>query len=284
MSTMTLATAPTTQEAEQLFQSQQWSAAAAAYAALVETDPGVARAWYRLGTARHHLGDYTGAIAALQRAVDLGQQPPAMYNLACAHARAGHTDDALATLEMAVDKGFRFIGLVDTDSDWEPLRTHPRLIELRQRAERLTKPGLHEPHYREFDFWVGDWTVTSSGQSVGDSKIERLADGCIIMENYYQNDGYSGKSINFFDPVLKQWRQTWADSAGHMAEFAGEYHDNALWYMGHWHRYNGTKGVTRMTFFNLDADHVRQLGEETKDDGQTWNTTFDFLYTRKSNS
>src|ERR1043165_5783740 len=78
---------------------------------------------------------------------------------------------------------------------------------------------------RQFDFWVGDWTVMSEGQPVATSRIEKAASGCILLENYTQMDGFSGKSINFFDPLLGKWRQTWADSAGNASEFSGAYAD-----------------------------------------------------------
>ena len=38
---------------------------------------------------------------------------------------------------------------------------------------------------------------------------------------------------------------------------------------------------TRLTFFNLDANTVRQLAERSGDDGKTWTTTYDFKYVRK---
>jgi len=37
---------------------------------------------------------------------------------------------------------------------------------------------------------------------------------------------------------------------------------------------------TRMTFFNLGPDKVRQLVERSSDDGKTWQVSYDFIYTR----
>jgi hypothetical protein len=36
-----------------------------------------------------------------------------------------------------------------------------------------------------------------------------------------------------------------------------------------------------MTFFNRGADEVRQLIEQSSDDGKTWTVTFDGTYRRK---
>jgi hypothetical protein len=38
--------------------------------------------------------------------------------------------------------------------------------------------------------------------------------------------------------------------------------------------------ITRLTFFNLDKNNVRQLFEVTSDAGKTWTTTTDLLYHR----
>ena len=73
--------------------------------------------------------------------------------------------------------------------------------------------------HRQLDFWVGRWDVTDKGKVIATSVIERFADGCGILENYTQLDGYSGKSINFYDRSLKRWRQQWADSMGNSSEW-----------------------------------------------------------------
>ena len=41
---------------------------------------------------------------------------------------------------------------------------------------------------------------------------------------------------------------------------------------------------TRLTFFNLDPNTVRQLAEQSADDGKTWTTTYDFKYVRKKSA
>ena len=42
-----------------------------------------------------------------------------------------------------------------------------------------------------------------------------------------------------------------------------------------------TIAIRRLTFYNLDANKVRQFGEITKDNGATWNTEYDLEYRRK---
>jgi hypothetical protein len=46
----------------------------------------------------------------------------------------------------------------------------------------------------------------------------------------------------------------------------------------------GGKIMTRMTFFNLGPDKVRQLGENSTDEGKTWTAVWDAIYTRNQPS
>ena len=38
----------------------------------------------------------------------------------------------------------------------------------------------------------------------------------------------------------------------------------------------------KMTFFNQGKDQVRQLGEQSADEGKTWTTAYDLTYTRRA--
>jgi hypothetical protein len=133
-----------------------------------------------------------------------------------------------------------------------------------------SSPCPVKPEHRQFDFWVGEWEVTDKGRN-----------SCIVLENYNQLDGYTGKSLNFFDAALGKWRQTWVDSMGNVSEFVGEYKDNAMRFEGETHRSVGDKMLRRMTLFNLGADRVRQYSERSVDGGKTWSVGYDYVYIRK---
>ena len=140
-------------------------------------------------------------------------------------------------------------------------------------------PCESRPESRQFDFWLGDWTVMSDGKPVATSRIEKVASGCVVLESYTQVDGFSGRSINFFDPVLGKWRQTWADSAGNASEFAGAYRDGAMRFEGESHR--GDKRILRhMTLSDLGNGEVRQQSELSRDDGRTWVPHYELRYVR----
>ena len=137
------------------------------------------------------------------------------------------------------------------------------------------------PEYRQFDFWVGTWEVTDHGKPIATSRIERFANGCGILENYTQADGYSGKSINFYDAALKRWRQQWADSMGNSSEWVGELREGAMRFDGQAHRADGARVIRNMTFTPLADGSVRQASDRSVDGGKTWLPGYDFVYVRK---
>ncbi len=137
-----------------------------------------------------------------------------------------------------------------------------------------------KPEYKQFDFWVGEWDVTDHGKKIATSSIQRIVGDCIIFENYFQLDGYTGKSFSFFDAVLGKWRQTWVDSAGNVGEFVGEYSESAMRFEGETHRADGQKILRRMTLSKLAANSVRQYSERSLDGGKTWDANYDLVYFR----
>jgi hypothetical protein len=135
--------------------------------------------------------------------------------------------------------------------------------------------------HRQFDFWIGRYDVTDKGKVIATSVIEGFAGGCAILENYTQLDGYSGKSINFYDAATQRWRQQWADSMGNSSEWSGELRGGAMRFDGEAHRADGKKMVRNMTFTPLPGGNVRQASDVSRDGGRTWEPGYDFVYVRK---
>lgn len=150
--------------------------------------------------------------------------------------------------------------------------------------DKLKRPCMYSAEARQFDFWVGEWEVYDpQGTKAGASVIERIANGCGILENWTNaSGGGTGKSINFYDPQAGKWFQYWIGTDGNPQRFSGEYRDGALRFAGGPYTQGGKKYVTRLTFFNLDANTVRQLSERSEDDGRTWSVSYDFKYVRRS--
>ncbi len=151
-----------------------------------------------------------------------------------------------------------------------------------QTTKSAPRPCESDVRHRQFDFWAGEWRVTTQqGQFVGTNRIERVEGGCLLQENWTDGRGETGRGMNFFDAVLGKWRQVWMSPTGGALELTGEFKDGAMRFLGERHDINGKSVPTRLTFFNLGEDKVRQFAEHSTDGGKTWTTSFDFLYTRK---
>lgn len=85
-------------------------------------------------------------------------------------------------------------------------------------------------NYHQFDFWVGKWAVeTPDGKPAGDSRIQRVQDGCMVLESWQSlTSPYTGTSMNFYDPDLGQWRQIWLDNQGGKLELFGTRKDSQM--------------------------------------------------------
>ena len=145
------------------------------------------------------------------------------------------------------------------------------------------------PQFRQFDFWIGDWEAYGvNGKKGGDSKISLILDSCIILEEWtsagvQQGLRYAGKSFNTWNRALQQWQQTWVDNTGNTTAYTkGKFENNKIIFtMDPFQFSKDTIAVRKLTFFNLGPDKVRQLGEISKDKGNTWVTEYDLEYRRK---
>ena len=146
-------------------------------------------------------------------------------------------------------------------------------------------PCSSNPIYQQFDFWIGDWEAFDlKGNKAGDSKIERILDSCVILENWTGVQGnYRGKSYNTYNASTGKWQQYWVDNKGGIIEyFDGHFEkDKMRVQTANLIQSDGKKKILKMTFFKINSDTVRQFGENSTDDGKTWNTDFDLEYRRK---
>ncbi|HEY0320726.1 MAG TPA: hypothetical protein VGC66_07235 [Pyrinomonadaceae bacterium] len=149
-------------------------------------------------------------------------------------------------------------------------------------AAAAAQPCRASQEYRQLDFWVGEWEVQGpKGKMVGASNVQLILGDCVVFENWTGAGGVAGKSFNLYDATVRKWKQFWVDDRGGMLEFTGEFKDGAMRYTGASTGQDGKPLVDRLTFFPLAEGRVRQLWEQSPDQGKTWNTVFDGTYTRK---
>ena len=138
-------------------------------------------------------------------------------------------------------------------------------------------PTCQSAEYRQFDFWIGEWEVfLPGGKKAGDSRIESIAAGCALLENWSGSGGFSGKSLNSYDSEDRRWHQSWVDSSGSRLELAGSYADKRMVLS------SGSGAAMQRIAWSLNDDgSVRQLWESSADGGKTWTVQFDGKYVRR---
>ncbi len=150
------------QRAEARTAAKDWKTAAALWEEVTVDNPFEGRFWNALATARYGAKQYRPAIAAYQRAVDLGFGTPAndIYNIACSHALLGERERAFAALGRALAMGFLDLELLRTDGDLASIRSDARFARL--------VPGTVAVGASRIDGWRSDlrflsWQIARIG-------------------------------------------------------------------------------------------------------------------------
>jgi len=141
--------------------------------------------------------------------------------------------------------------------------------------------------HRQFDFWIGEWKVSSDGQAAGTNSVVLVHNGCALQENWQGAGvgGLSGSSFNIYDQARDQWHQTWVDSSGTLLQLDGALIDGNMVLTGQRPaRDDGKTVLHRITWTPGEDGNVRQYWEASKDDGQTWTVLFDGLYVKSSDA
>ena len=75
--------------------------------------------------------------------------------------------------------------------------------------------------YRDFDFWVGDWSdFDIENEKTGETTVTLEGRGCLLLEKWTSNNGATGVAMMFYDQDAGSWRRIWR-SAGHHIEATG---------------------------------------------------------------
>jgi len=277
--------------ADSLFALSDWKGASVTYTSVLRVSPDNASAWSNLGFCHHQLKQYKSAVEEFARALTLTKDPVLEKIVLVRQARSfsilKEYDHAFSSLTRALDLGYAKAGELEKEIDFEALRNDVRFKSVVAKATENAFPCMKQKQLREFDFWIGEWTVfvTGTDQIAGFSRIDLASGGCMILENWTSagNIPFVGKSINFIDGSSGKWKQIWVGSnAPSLSEFVnGSYHDGAMRFEFEENTSQGSKQLVHFIFYNEGADQVRQHHKTSTDKGKTWNTTYDFTYKRK---
>jgi tetratricopeptide (TPR) repeat protein len=280
-----LLTQLTAQSGETLIAQSKWPDAAAVFEELTRANPDDGSSWAALGLTYFNLGRIDDASKAYEKALALdATSPRAIVGVARVAIALGQTKNAIAGLTRARDAGIpvlqfvrnsvRFEALVKKDAEFA------RFIDSLRPCSGL--------EYRQFDFWLGEWDVFNpAGQKIGTNSITATNDGCVLFEDWRDARGGTGNSFNFYETNTKRWHQFWVNSNGNAAPLSvaadgtpmpmsGGLVDGAMRLQSP----AGVKPLNRWTWSKVEGGKVRQLAEQSNDEGKTWTTVFDGLYVK----
>lgn len=141
------------------------------------------------------------------------------------------------------------------------------------------------PHFDDFDFWLGEWNVYSNDESrdfQGTNSITRHHGNCLIMENWTNSQGGTGSSMNYYDVVEDRWRQLWV-AGGYSIDYSGGLDESGSMVLsGKINYYNSGKSQPFRGKWTPKPDgSVRQFFEQQDLETGEWSVWFDGLYVRR---
>ncbi|HTU67504.1 MAG TPA: hypothetical protein VMF52_16260 [Steroidobacteraceae bacterium] len=167
---------------------------------------------------------------------------------------------------------------------WAASAAMPIALTAAATSSPANSPLCTTAEYHQLDFWLGDWDTLDSesptGPSIARARIEPIAQGCALHELYEQTDGLIGDSILSYDPVRKQWQQTWVTNRGSIMVLWGNFKAGALVLEGEMHQRDGTSFRQRITWEKQDTG-VREWAVSSRDGGKTWSPAFDVSFVKR---
>ncbi len=267
-------------DADALNAAEKWEESILAYEALLQGDDKNSSNWFNLGRSRQHVEDYQGAIAAYKKTIETGYQPVARIQIYLARTFMlfEQKENALIELEKlaaAASVSFRSVQAIE---EFAPLADEPRYQAV---IAALTPCNTEE--YRQFDFWQGQWDVTSAGTASpsASNEISRKHGGCVLLEQYVAG-AFTGMSLNFYDANTQKWHQTWMSNSGGALNIEGGLNEKGQMVLSDADLPSSkiTNTINRITWTPNPDGSVRQFWENSADGGETWSVAFDGLYTK----
>jgi hypothetical protein len=151
----------------------------------------------------------------------------------------------------------------------------------RESSDESSRPAsCAGPEYHEFDFWVGDWDafdVDDPGKVVARNRVNRILDGCVLLEDYQGTNGSKGQSFTIYDASRRVWHQTWVTNRGQLLTIEGKMHDGEMVLSGADLTADGKERQVRGVWKSVNGA-VRETAVTSTDGGKTWEPWFDLWF------
>ncbi len=138
--------------------------------------------------------------------------------------------------------------------------------------------------FADFAFWLGEWEVfdNNTGNKAGENSIQKQERGCMILERWTSATGGTGTSLNYYNPVAREWRQLWVSEGRYSIDIVGGLQGESMVLEGSIYNFAGAVWDFRGTWTPNADGSVRQFFEQYNHDSGEWNTWFDGRYVRKA--
>ncbi|MEZ5306021.1 MAG: hypothetical protein R2684_02630 [Pyrinomonadaceae bacterium] len=156
------------------------------------------------------------------------------------------------------------------------------LSQTPEEVHKRQNPCLYNDKAKEFNFWLGNWDVFVKDKKVGENLIETGSNGCVLVENWSNLAGGTGKSLNVYDGKEGVWKQFYVGSQGGVLLFSGGLEGNVMRLRGETKGPKGEKIDNILEFHKLEDGSVRQKWDQSSDGGKTWTTVWDSIYRKKA--
>ena len=140
----------------------------------------------------------------------------------------------------------------------------------------------HTDGYKQWDFWLGEWTVTSlEGAPQGTNKISKVENGCLILEQWTSVQGGTGQSYNYFNPASGQWHQLWVSPGAIIDYHGGLTEDGAMSLEGTiTYHSNGVVARFKGKWTPQQDGTVLQELDQYNSETELWEVWFKGIYSR----
>ena len=149
-------------------------------------------------------------------------------------------------------------------------------------AAEHASPSCSAPTYRQFDFFAGDWDtydLKSSDHSkvIARNTVNIILDGCVIHEDYRQDDGHHGESYSLYVAATGKWHQSWVTNRGELLLLDGGMQGDRMVFNGVEKKVGKPDAQVRVAWYRQGGG-VRETAERSLDGGKTWKPEFDILF------
>jgi ketosteroid isomerase-like protein len=133
--------------------------------------------------------------------------------------------------------------------------------------------------HRQFDFWLGHWDVyeTNGSTKVADVRVEKVLDGCALLEVYEDASGLRGQSLSTFDRPRSVWHQAWITNRAQWLHLEGNLQGGEMVLEGKEKGPSGNEKLVRGKWMPIQGG-VREVAETSPDNGKTWERWFDLTF------